>query len=108
MDKKEKELQKARIKRYKIADVLIFTIALTNLILWLIRANYVIASSESDLAVYVYNNLYQPMYYSLFILPLALAISLVNRKFTFDSFPFLTLKALIINYILIFLLVYYS
>ncbi len=108
MDKTEEELLKTQVKRYKIVDVLIFLLAIINLILWLIRANYVTGFYQSDFSEWIYTNFYQPMYYALFLVPIALIISLFNRKFSVDSFTFLTLKTVVINYILIFILVYFS
>lgn|GEM_PF-2754968 len=95
---------KNRIKWAKIADIAIFTLCFIHLILWIIRASYITGFHTGDWATWVYNKAYTPMYYALYILPIALGFSVINRKLSVDSFAFLSLKSLVITYILIFIL----
>ncbi|MGG5506819.1 MULTISPECIES: hypothetical protein [unclassified Myroides] len=88
----------------KIADISIFVLCFIHLILWIMRASYITGSHTGEWTAWVYNQLYTVMYYALYILPIALGLSVINRKLSVDSFAFLSLKSLVITYILIFIL----
>ncbi len=95
---------KTRILWAKAVDITLFALCFIHLILWIMRASYITGSYTGDWTTWVYHNLYTPMYYALYGLPIALGVSVINRKLSIDSFPFLSLKSLVITYILIFIL----
>ncbi|MGQ8867522.1 hypothetical protein [Myroides sp. TSA_177.3] len=104
MEQTDLNSTKNRIKWAKIVDISIFVLCFVHLILWIIRASYITGSHTGPWATWVYNHLYTPMYYALYALPVALGFSVINRKLSVDSFAFLSLKSLVITYILIFIL----
>jgi len=104
MEKTDQDLTKTRIKWAKTADITLFSLCFIHLILWIIRASYLTGSHTGEWAAWVYNELYTPMYYALYILPIALVFSTINRKLSVDSFVFLSFKSLVITYFLIFIL----
>ncbi|MBB1149784.1 hypothetical protein H4K35_06500 [Myroides sp. NP-2] len=95
----------SRIKWAKTIDITLFALCFINLFLWIMRASYVTGSYTGVWTTWVYHHLYTPMYYGLYILPIALGISQINRKLAVDSFAFLSLKSLVITYFIIFILI---
>ncbi|MGS4344225.1 hypothetical protein ACKUSY_01245 [Myroides odoratus] len=95
---------KTRVKWAKIVDIVLFTLCFIHLILWIMRASYLTGSYTGNWTTWVYHHLYAPMYYALYALPIALGFSQINRKLSVDSFAFLSLKSLVITYVLIFIL----
>ncbi|MEC4113481.1 hypothetical protein [Myroides pelagicus] len=102
MQDSEKELLKKRTKRAILIDITLFVLCTINLTLWLIRASYVTGVMDHSVAIWVYEQLFTPMYYALYALPILLVLSFINRRITFDSFSFLSVKCLAITYFLIF------
>lgn len=95
---------KTQIKWAKRIDITLFILCFINLFLWLMRASYSTNFKTGTWTTWVYNQLYEPMYYGLYLLPIALGFSVINRKLSVDSFVFLSFKSLVITYILIFIL----
>ncbi|MDM1044947.1 hypothetical protein HX004_07710 [Myroides sp. 1354] len=104
MENIDQNSTKTRVKWAKIADISIFALCFIHLILWIIRASYLTGFHTGEWAAWVYNELYTPMYYALYALPIALGFSVINRKLSVDSFAFLSFKSLVITYVLIFIL----
>lgn len=105
MQMKDQELQKKnKIKFLKAVDITLFILCFINLILWILRASYVLDIYTHGLAQMVYNSLFIPMVMALFILPTLVVVSLINRTVTLDSFLFLSLKCIVLNLLLLFVL----
>ncbi|MBB1140099.1 hypothetical protein [Myroides sp. WP-1] len=104
MENTDLDSTKSRVKAAKIADISIFTLCFIHLILWIMRASYITGFHTGSWAAWVYNHLYTIMYYALYVLPIVLGFSVINRKLSVDSFAFLSFKSLVITYVLIFIL----
>lgn len=104
MQNTDHDSTKTRIKWAKAADITLFALCFIHLILWIMRASYITGAYTGNWTTWVYLHLYAPMYYALYALPIALGFSVINRKLSVDSFAFLSLKSLVITYILIFIL----
>ncbi len=101
---KDQELHKNKIKLLKTIDITLFILCFINLILWILRACYVLDIYTLGIAQLVYNHLFIPMVLALFILPTLVVASTFNRTITLDSFLFLSLKCIVLNLLLLFLL----
>ncbi|EHO08426.1 hypothetical protein HX057_07435 [Myroides odoratimimus] len=88
----------------KTIDISLFLLCTINLILWIMRGLYVIGTNTSETFQWIYEEAYTPMLYALFILPVLVVATMINRKFSIQSFTFLSLKCLVINFFLIFVL----
>ncbi|MDM1398889.1 hypothetical protein HX049_17240 [Myroides odoratimimus] len=88
----------------KTIDISLFLLCTINLILWIMRGLYVIGTNTSETFQWIYEEAYTPMLYALFILPVLVVATMINRKFSIQSFIFLSLKCLVINFFLIFVL----
>ncbi|MGL4581946.1 MAG: hypothetical protein ACRCVU_03070 [Flavobacterium sp.] len=88
----------------KTIDIVLFLLCTTNLVFWIMRGLYVIETNTSEPFKWVFEEAYDPMLYALFILPVLVIATMINRKFSIQSFTFLSLKCLVINFFLIFVL----
>lgn len=101
---KDHKLHKSKIRQLKIIDITLFSICFINFILWVCRAIYVLDIQTTGIFKWVYNSLFIPMVAILFILPILVILSTINRAISLDSFVFLSLKCIVLNLLLLFLI----
>jgi hypothetical protein len=91
-------------KFYAVIDPILFLLCLFNLALWLNRILYIRQDHVYWLFTYLAEQWLLPMKISLYVLPLLILLSLINRKLQINTFPFLSIKCLAITLFMLFII----
>lgn len=102
MQTKDRQLINSSI--YAIIDPILFICCLLNLALWLNRILYIRQNKVHWLFEYFAVEWLPVMKLSLYILPLLILCTLINRKLKINTFPFLSIKCFGITLFMIYLI----
>ncbi len=90
------------MKPIKIFDIVIFSLSATNMILWLLRANYsAYLYQENEINAY-FTSLFYPMVIALFLLPTIIVARTYKKRVSLLSYPFFSLLFCFITLAVIF------
>lgn len=102
---KDQELQTTNnSKFYRIADPIVFVICMLNLALWLNRALYIRNDNVYPFVEYLAVDCLPALRIGLYVVPIMVLTTILNRKFSMHSFAALSIKCVFITLFLIYVL----